>query len=34
MALVENENRLRQALRQIGRVLGERSAKPAERVSA
>jgi alanine-synthesizing transaminase len=25
MALVENENRLRQALRQIGRVLGDRS---------
>jgi alanine-synthesizing transaminase len=25
MALVENENRLRQALRQIGRLLGDRS---------
>src|SRR3954471_19469688 len=28
MSLVENENRLRQALRQIGRVVGEQSAKP------
>ena len=25
MALVENENRLRQAIRQIGRVVGERA---------
>ena len=25
MALVENENRLRQAVRQMGRVLGERA---------
>jgi alanine-synthesizing transaminase len=34
MALVENENRLRQAIRQMGRVLGEQKTKPAERVSA
>jgi alanine-synthesizing transaminase len=33
MALVENENRLRQALRQMGRVLGEQKGRP-ERVSA
>ena len=34
MALVENENRLRQALRQIGRVVGERGAKTVERVNS
>ena len=28
MALVENENRLRQAVRQIGRCLGQSEAKP------
>ena len=27
MALVENENRLRQALRQMGRVVGERNSR-------
>jgi alanine-synthesizing transaminase len=34
MALVENENRLRQALRQIGRVLGQETKARPERVSA
>jgi alanine-synthesizing transaminase len=34
MALVENENRLRQALRQIGRVLGQETKTKPERVSA
>jgi len=29
MALIENENRLRQAVRQIGRVVGERLRAPA-----
>src|SRR4029077_10804299 len=33
MSLVENENRLKQALRQIGKVIGEQKAKPAERVT-
>jgi alanine-synthesizing transaminase len=33
MSLVENENRLRQALRQIGRVIGEQRAKASERVA-
>jgi alanine-synthesizing transaminase len=32
MSLVENENRLRQALRQMGRIISEQKAKPAERV--
>jgi alanine-synthesizing transaminase len=34
MALVENENRLRQAMRQMGRLLVEQKAKPAEPVRA
>jgi alanine-synthesizing transaminase len=34
MALVENENRLRQAIRQMGRVIGEQKGKVAEKVSA
>jgi alanine-synthesizing transaminase len=34
MALVENENRLRQALRQMGRVLGQETKTKPERVSA
>jgi hypothetical protein len=29
MALVENENRLRQAVRQIGRCLGQSEVKPS-----
>jgi len=32
MSLVENENRLKQALRQIGRVVGEQKSKLGERV--
>jgi len=34
MALVENENRLRQAVRQMGRVVGEKSGKGSEKVGA
>jgi alanine-synthesizing transaminase len=34
MALVENENRLRQALRQIGRVLGDKGVKAVDKVGA
>jgi len=33
MSLVENENRLRQALRQIGRVVGEPKRTPERAVS-
>src|SRR5204863_5690502 len=33
MSLVENENRLRQALRQMGRIIGEQKGRPAERVT-
>jgi alanine-synthesizing transaminase len=34
MSLVENENRLRQALRQIGRVIGEQKLRSSDRVNA
>src|SRR5215475_2851812 len=33
MSLVENENRLRQALRQIGRVIGEQKTRATERIA-
>src|SRR5436305_15352880 len=33
MSLVENENRLRQALRQMGRLLGEPKARVQDRVA-
>jgi alanine-synthesizing transaminase len=34
MALVENENRLRQAVRQIGRCLESRRSRPADKTTA
>ena len=34
MSLVENENRLKQALRQMGRVIGEQKSRPAERAAS